>query len=96
MLNDHRFSCSSLPCDESRGRPLARQLGEAHETLGLLLLGLIALHAAAALYHHFWRRDDTLRAMLPQGKGAGMHRVAPMKAEVLRSRANPRLIGVRE
>jgi cytochrome b561 len=38
-----------------------------HETVGLLLLGLIALHAAAALYHHLWRRDDTLEAMLPQG-----------------------------
>jgi cytochrome b561 len=23
------------------------------------------LHALAALYHHFWRKDDTLRRMLP-------------------------------
>jgi hypothetical protein len=29
------------------------------------LLGLIALHVSAALFHHFWRRDDTLTAMLP-------------------------------
>jgi cytochrome b561 len=36
-------------------------------TVEFCLLGLIALHAAAALYHHFWRHDDTLEAMLPQG-----------------------------
>jgi hypothetical protein len=34
--------------------------------VGLLLLSLVALHALAALYHHFWRRDDTLEAMLPE------------------------------
>jgi cytochrome b561 len=44
----------------------ARQLFEVHKTVGFLLLGLIALHASAALYHHFWRRDHTLEAMLPQ------------------------------
>jgi cytochrome b561 len=44
----------------------AKQLFEVHKTVGLLLLGLIALHASAALYHHFWRRDHTLEAMLPQ------------------------------
>jgi cytochrome b561 len=56
-----------------------------HETVGLLLLGLIALHAAVALYHHFWRRDDTLEAMLPQRM---RRHAARMKAEVLGS-ANP-------
>jgi cytochrome b561 len=34
--------------------------------VGLFLLALIALHALAALYHHFWRRDNTLLAMLPR------------------------------
>jgi cytochrome b561 len=48
-------------------RPLAKQLLAVHQTVGLLLLGLIALHASAALYHHFWRHDDTLEVMLPQG-----------------------------
>ncbi len=27
-------------------------------------MGLIALHAGAALYHHFFRRDETLRRMI--------------------------------
>jgi cytochrome b561 len=29
------------------------------------LLALVLLHIGAALYHHFVRRDDVLRAMWP-------------------------------
>ncbi len=60
------FLLGNLPPLISQDRPLARRLLAVHETVGLLLLGLIVVHAGAALYHHFWRRDDTLRAMLPQ------------------------------
>jgi len=63
------FFVGQLPPLIGQNRPLAKQLLAAHKTVGLLLLGLIALHAGAALYHHFWRRDDTLRAMLPQRGG---------------------------
>src|SRR5271170_6175610 len=63
------FFLGQLPPLIGRDRPLAKQLLKVHETVGLLLLGLIALHAGAALYHHFWRRDDTLKAMLPQRRG---------------------------
>ena len=62
------FFLGDLPAVIGRNRQLAKVLLEAHETVGLLLFGLIALHASAALYHHFWRRDDTLRAMLPLGR----------------------------
>ena len=61
------FFLGQLPALIGRDRPLAKQLLKVHEAVGLLLLGLIALHASAALYHHFWRRDGTLEAMLPQG-----------------------------
>jgi cytochrome b561 len=61
------FFLGQLPALIGRDGPLARQFLEVHEMVGLLLLGLIALHASAALYHHFWRRDDTLAAMLPRG-----------------------------
>lgn len=37
--------------------------GEIHFALAMLLLVLIAMHAAAALRHHFVDRDDTLRRM---------------------------------
>ena len=49
----------------SRDRPLAAQLSSVHVFLGYALLALIGLHAAAALFHHFIRRDDVLNAMLP-------------------------------
>ena len=61
------FLLGQLPALIAQDRPLAKQLLVVHETVGLLLLGLVALHASAALYHHFWRHDDTLEAMLPQG-----------------------------
>jgi cytochrome b561 len=49
--------------------PEPRQLGlvlaNLHGWLGDVLIWLAGLHAAAALYHHFWRRDTVLLSMLP-------------------------------
>ena len=42
---------------------------EVHQLLAYCLFGLAALHAAAALYHHFVRRDGVLLRMLPRGSG---------------------------
>lgn len=38
---------------------------EVHEWLARLLVTVAIIHASAALYHHFGRRDDVLRRMLP-------------------------------
>jgi cytochrome b561 len=38
---------------------------EVHEALFVMLATVALVHALAALYHHFWRKDDTLRRMLP-------------------------------
>jgi cytochrome b561 len=59
------FFIGQLPALIEKNRPLAQQLLAAHKAVGFSLLGLIALHVSAALFHHFWRRDDTLTAMLP-------------------------------
>lgn len=59
------FLLGRLPALIAPDRAVSRQLLEAHRLTGFLLLALIALHGAAALFHHFWRRDDTLAAMLP-------------------------------
>ncbi len=75
------FFVVQLPALIGQDRPLAKQLLQVHETVGLLLLGLIALHASAALYHHFWRRDGTLEAMLP----AGMRRAQAPGGRKIRS-----------
>ena len=38
--------------------------GDIHEWLAYGLIGLVAVHAAAALKHHFIEKDNTLRRML--------------------------------
>jgi len=39
--------------------------GQVHSLLGDVIIWLAGLHTAAALFHHFIRRDNVLRAMLP-------------------------------
>ena len=39
----------------------------AHATLAYVTLGLVAIHAAAAFYHHLGRRDLVLIRMLRSG-----------------------------
>lgn len=39
-------------------------LTQIHNSLGYLLIGLLGLHTAAALKHHFINKDDILRRML--------------------------------
>lgn len=45
-------------------KALGHRLEEIHETIGTLGYYLIGLHAAAALFHHYWTRDDTMRRMM--------------------------------
>jgi cytochrome b561 len=59
------YFIGQLPALIEKNRQLAQTLLSLHKAVGFSLLGLIALHAAAALFHHFWRKDDTLTAMLP-------------------------------
>ena len=47
---------------------LAERIEDIHGTLGTIGYYLVGLHAAAALYHHYFMHDDTLRRMLP-GRG---------------------------
>jgi cytochrome b561 len=36
-----------------------------HTTLSYIGMSFVVLHISAALYHHFWRRDEVLMRMLP-------------------------------
>lgn len=45
--------------------PGGRIWGEVHEVMANLLLAAVALHVAAALWHHFVLRDGILARMLP-------------------------------
>lgn len=55
-----------LPPLIGANEPLAEQLEELHKTIGTLGYWLIGLHAAAALFHHYIQRDNTLSRMLPR------------------------------
>lgn len=57
-----------LPPLMGEDKALAKTLKEIHETLGNAGYYLIGLHAAAAVYHHYVVRDNTLRRMLPWAK----------------------------
>lgn len=53
----------ALPALIGKSHALEKQFEEWHETLGELFYWVIGLHVAAALWHHFVRRDNTLRRM---------------------------------
>ena len=55
-----------LPALLAPNKGLAGDIKEIHETAAVVGYWLIGLHAAAALFHHYIRRDDVLRRMLPQ------------------------------
>jgi cytochrome b561 len=56
---------AKLPDLLTRDRELGETLKLVHFWLNKGLLAMIVLHAAAALKHHFWDKDDVLRRMSP-------------------------------
>ncbi|NDU91597.1 MAG: cytochrome b [Ferrovum sp.] len=64
--NSVNFLGWTLPwiMNDDSGMQYAKTLKDLHETLGNMFIWLIVLHGAAALYHHWIRRDDTLKRML--------------------------------
>lgn len=57
-----------MPSFVGHDRDFAETLGWWHEQIAWLLLGAILLHALGALYHHYVRRDDVVRNMLPRAR----------------------------
>lgn len=55
----------ALPTLVSESESLAGLASEAHEVLGVSGYIFIAVHAFAALYHHYLVKDNTLKRMLP-------------------------------
>ena len=54
-----------LPALMGPNKNSAEWLKEIHETGGTIGYFLVGLHAAAALFHHYVLKDNTLRRMLP-------------------------------
>ncbi len=53
-----------LPALTVENKDTAKAIKEVHETIGTLGYYLIGLHTVAALYHHYFVRDNTLVRML--------------------------------
>jgi cytochrome b561 len=69
-INGHNLSVRflgllSLPALTGEDSEWADQLSDYHLLGAWLLFGLVMLHAGAAFFHHFIRRDTVLWAMLP-------------------------------
>ncbi len=56
----------SLPALVAPDKALAAQIKDIHETVGTIGYWLIGLHAAAALFHHYILKDNTLQRMSPK------------------------------
>lgn len=59
------FGLFSLPAFLQPNEAAAARAFMLHKYAAFLLLALIGLHVAAALYHHIVRKDGVLRRMLP-------------------------------
>lgn len=59
------FFLLQLPALVSESKSVADWAKELHEIGGTIGYVLIAMHAAAALFHHHFLHDNTLRRMLP-------------------------------
>ena len=67
------FDLASLP--QIGDRALRKPITDWHGLAANLLLGLAGVHAAAALFHHYFLRDSVLGRMLPENGGSTEHGV---------------------
>jgi len=67
--HDPAFYGLSVPSLIAKNRAVARNAKEIHEILAWTLVAVVALHAAAAVWHHVVLRDGVLARMLPARAG---------------------------
>jgi cytochrome b561 len=65
------FGWFQFPALVAENHDLHESLEEVHEALFYALVAVAVVHIAAALYHHFFLKDDVLRRMMPFGKRSG-------------------------
>lgn len=59
------FFGTQLPPLMTENKDIVETIKEIHETGAIGIYVLVGIHAVAALYHHYFVRDNTLRRMLP-------------------------------
>lgn len=63
--NVRLFGLIPMPALVPTGSPTGRAMGDVHQTVALILLGVIALHVAGALYHALILKDRVVHRILP-------------------------------
>lgn len=63
------FGLFTIPSPIAADRETARTVKELHELSATAILIVAGLHALAALWHHYIRRDDVMKRMLPDQGG---------------------------
>lgn len=63
------FGFGIPPLTGALDKPLRHDLREIHEKIGWAIIILAAIHAAAALYHHYVLKDRVLERMWPAARG---------------------------
>ncbi len=63
------FSLFEIKAMDTKHESLSKFAYEVHHIVAFVLVGLVMLHILAALYHHFYLKDQTLVRMLPACKG---------------------------
>ena len=59
------FGLIPFPALVATGSPTGQAMGDVHQTVALLLLGVIGLHVAGALYHALILKDRVVQRILP-------------------------------
>lgn len=65
VRGDTLFHLFTVPAFDPGNKQLRHDAVELHELAANILLAVAALHAAAALWHHWVRKDNVLRRMWP-------------------------------
>ncbi|MEO8683800.1 MAG: cytochrome b/b6 domain-containing protein [Devosia sp.] len=65
------FGLFSIPALISANRGLERTVENLHNISAWAIIYLAGAHAAAALFHHYWRHDGVLARMLPGLRSRG-------------------------
>lgn len=65
VRGDTLFNLFTVPAFDPANKQLREDAVDLHELAANILLFLAAFHAAAALWHHFVRKDNVLRRMWP-------------------------------
>lgn len=55
-----------LPMVTAKNEDLSKEIFEWHETGAFLIIGFVALHIVAAIYHRFLRKDRVVERMIPK------------------------------